>query len=107
MLECLGSGDMDRAEGKQRSGACLLFFCIISHWSEFEFFLNLFLAFSEGRGGRKQGIFGEIPVGMFSLGCIEWQVKEGTSEYFGTLYLVSLVLSVETCLGHCNRLDIM
>lgn len=27
------------------------FFCIINHWSEFEFFLNLFLLFCEGRGG--------------------------------------------------------
>lgn len=85
MLECLGSGDVDRAEGKQRSGACLLVFCIISHWSEFEFFLNLFLGFPQGVRGRKQGIFGEIPIDMFSLGSIEWLLEEGTSEYFGTL----------------------
>lgn len=58
MLECLGSGNMDRTQGKQRSGVCLLGFCVIKHWSELEFFLNLFLLFSEGRGGRKQHIFG-------------------------------------------------
>jgi len=43
-------------QGRQRSRVCLLVFCIINYWSEFEFFLNLFLLF--GRGGRKQHIFG-------------------------------------------------
>lgn len=42
----------------EKWGVFVVFFCIINHWSEFEFFLNLFLLFSEGKGGRKQHIFG-------------------------------------------------
>lgn len=46
------------------------FFCIANQ-SEFQFLLNLFFFFSGEKWGRKQHIFGEIPVGLFSPGSTE------------------------------------